>query len=826
MGPDVRGVKGGQGLVGFAASLRRAVQTAVLRVGARVGPGPRIYALDRETFRVWGIHEKALGVALGAETAAAFSETVRAATEIDPRLGRELAASMPDPVAALGLSERKRYFEAMDWVLQERPGEAGRLVRSLGGLLGRLDDEALRRFIQEGARIAEEDPERARAFLGGESEASMRAMQELGGGVSLHAASRLLGLYAQSHCGCETRLLPLSVEPGTHASGVLVGFTDGHDLHLPERVDAFGDERDFLVYRVLVARLAGFLEHGTFDLRLVDEPAFAFLPPRREGETEMERLARGFKHRHLARALFEELEGHRVMTRVRQAYPGIERDLGRVREALPGVLARPRENAVDAFLRALSCRSLGDEGVWNVPEPLGGRALSLLDQLGREASTVVDTALALVELFPLVEALMLRTREAEGGRPWGGSGTRAPVDTGDLLRPERRSLMARLLDEAAWRLLARGGLTGREATLGEVRAALGERGAPTSWEEIDAWLDALPAPGGGVVERLDREYPPAPPKLLEGVTPLTTRGPRSFVYHEWDCLMGDYRPDWVRVTEYPVAAGRRDFVDETLARHRQAVASIRRQFEALRPQEMLLLKGLPDGEDLDVDRVVESIAARRVRVSPPENLYTRHVRSRRDVAVAFLLDLSSSTNERAEGAGQRIIDIEKEALVLIAEALHVIGDAFAVWGFSGHGRDQVAFYVAKSFDEPYGELARERIGGLSWKMENRDGAAIRHATRRLLERPARERLLILLSEGKPLDCGCDRYADRYAQEDARVALMEARKAQIHPFCITVDPEGGDYLARMYGTHGYTVIERVSVLPLRLPRIYRRLTRQS
>ena len=162
--------------------------------------------------------------------------------------------------------------------------------------------------------------------------------------------------------------------------------------------------------------------------------------------------------------------------------------------------------------------------------------------------------------------------------------------------------------------------------------------------------------------------------------------------------------------------------------------------------------------------------------------------------------------------------------MLIAEAVQAIGDAFAIYGFSGYGRDQVAFYVAKDFAEPWNDEARARVGRIAWKMENRDGTAIRHATRKLLDWPARVRLLLLLSDGKPLDCGCDLYADAYAQEDTRAALVEARAAGVHPFCITVDPRGQEYLARMYGEVGYTIIDRVEALPERLPQIYRRLTR--
>jgi nitric oxide reductase activation protein len=192
--------------------------------------------------------------------------------------------------------------------------------------------------------------------------------------------------------------------------------------------------------------------------------------------------------------------------------------------------------------------------------------------------------------------------------------------------------------------------------------------------------------------------------------------------------------------------------------------------------------------------------------------------------VAFLLDMSSSTNEVIAENAKRIIEVEKQALVLISEAVDALGDACAIYGFSGYGRSHVAFYVAKDFQDPWDDRIRARIGRISWKMENRDGAAIRHASQKLKAQPARVRLLILLSDGKPLDCGCDHYYDRYAQEDTRMALQEARAMGVHPFCITVDPKGQDYLKHMYGQVGYTVIDRVERLPDQLPTIYRRLTR--
>jgi nitric oxide reductase activation protein len=265
-------------------------------------------------------------------------------------------------------------------------------------------------------------------------------------------------------------------------------------------------------------------------------------------------------------------------------------------------------------------------------------------------------------------------------------------------------------------------------------------------------------------------------------------------------------------------------VQQVRDEHGPLIHQLRRSFEALRPEAVRRVRGLTDGDDIDLDRAIANRIERRAGGSPDPRFYVRHQRQERDVAVAFLVDMSSSTNEVVGADSRRIIDIEKQALVLIAEAVEAIGDRSAIWGFSGYSRDQVAFYIAKSFSDPWSDRVQERVGRMSWKMENRDGAAIRHATALLARERSRVKLLLLLSDGKPLDCGCDHYADRYAQEDTRRALQEARQVGIHPFCITIDPAGQDYLGDLYGDTGYTVIDRVERLPQRLPLIYRRLTR--
>jgi nitric oxide reductase activation protein len=174
---------------------------------------------------------------------------------------------------------------------------------------------------------------------------------------------------------------------------------------------------------------------------------------------------------------------------------------------------------------------------------------------------------------------------------------------------------------------------------------------------------------------------------------------------------------------------------------------------------------------------------------------------------------------------RRIIDIEKEALVLMAEALEALGDAYAVYGFSGYGRDQVDFFVAKEFAEPYDARVQGRIAAIKPHRSTRMGPAIRHAMRKLEQQDARLKVLLLLSDGYPqdYDYGKDRKSKDYGIQDTMMALHEVRLKGIQTFCITVDPAGHDYLREMCPDNNYLVIADVTALPDELPKIYRGLT---
>jgi nitric oxide reductase activation protein len=260
-----------------------------------------------------------------------------------------------------------------------------------------------------------------------------------------------------------------------------------------------------------------------------------------------------------------------------------------------------------------------------------------------------------------------------------------------------------------------------------------------------------------------------------------------------------------------------------LAETRGIEASLRRYFAVIRPEAFRKATRQPDGDDIDLDAATAAAVDRRVGFTPSDRLYIRREKRVRDVAAALLIDTSGSTGRRISGSrspARRVIDIARESLALLGSALDALGDQFGLYAFSGHSKHGVTCRVVKAFDERFGPAALSRISGLAPSGQNRDGAAIRHVSRRLQARDAAIKLLIVLSDGRPLD---DEYAGEYALDDTRTALREAKTSGIHAFCVTVDDGADRYIERLYGDVQYTIIRDVATLPERLPRLYKRLT---
>jgi nitric oxide reductase activation protein len=235
------------------------------------------------------------------------------------------------------------------------------------------------------------------------------------------------------------------------------------------------------------------------------------------------------------------------------------------------------------------------------------------------------------------------------------------------------------------------------------------------------------------------------------------------------------------------------------------------------------LKRQEEGDCIDIDALIETMIDIKGGVANNDRLYIRRDKRVRDVSVAFLVDLSGSTEGYvdADDNQKTIIDIEKEAVILMIEALESINDEYAVYGFSSYGRKKVDFLAIKDFHERYNDIVKSRIGSMKPLDNTRLAAALRHVTKKISGRESKIKLVIILSDGKPYDMD---YGDfKHAQEDTRKALYEMKKNDIHPFCITVDREATEYLKYMFGEISYTIIDDMKRLPERLPAIYKKLT---
>lgn len=284
-------------------------------------------------------------------------------------------------------------------------------------------------------------------------------------------------------------------------------------------------------------------------------------------------------------------------------------------------------------------------------------------------------------------------------------------------------------------------------------------------------------------------------------------------YPEWDYVRQDYHRDWCSLMEMDVGAGDPAFITHTRDKYQGVLKMLKRTFALLRDEDRLLRRQ-PDGDDIDIDAVVTSWADQRRGAESAAGLYVKRHKVERDIAVLFMVDMSGSTKGWVNEA-------EREALVLLCEALETLDDRYAVYGFSGMTRQRCEIYRIKDFDDAYDEMTRGRIAGIRPGEYTRMGVAVRHLTERLCQVDARIRLLVTLSDGKPDDF--DGYRGKYGIEDTRRALDEAVERGLHTFCITIDREAREYLAHLYGPANFAVVSDVEALPYKVADTYRRIT---
>ena len=720
----------------------------------------------------------------------------------------------------------------------EFPPGVAPLLRALPKLFEEGTTERFEPWVAHGLGIAAENADAGRAYFALESRTSVAVLRASPVSVALDEAQGVLRKIVQMLSG-----MPAAPRPVGHFQlrAPLEAGAHERTIALPTSIDTLdGYEDNRRLYGVLAALLAGRRLHGTYD-----DPAVSAALTADDRPPFLDDL-------------FLLAETYRVAHRVANEYPGVASELAWACRRLLAVWERVAEPAPAMLFDAVLAVALDPRGADRpVPPWLAASAvivLPALRPLARALATVGDALAVASRLAPafahLVMPLTITDAEAldflplmfdagEGEGPFAPGLADAdaegavPVPSKPDRLPEDllRELQVLLDDRPA------GDGSGSQLSPEELRRLL-ESGllkdlTQGTAEDVDAnGLYVTQLLGKLLGDRRELRRLGAEGLGPRRIARIPHPGDASPVYYydEWDHVIGDYRAAWCQLREIAVADDAGVFFERALLRNADLVPELRRCFQQVRPERYRNVRGLEDGENIDWNAAVEARVERRVRGTSSTKLYTARHRQEREVATLFLLDMSASTDEAAAGStsGERIIDIAKDSLVIMASALEEIGDTYAIYGFSGQGRERVEVYPVKTFGERLSPAVKGRLGGIEPKGSTRMGTALRHATALMRDLPAPAQHLVLLSDGFPqdLDYGDDRQSHVYGIRDTATALRETRAAGIKPFCITVDLAGHDYLREMCDPDTYVVIERVADLPRELPRIYQRLVRAA
>lgn len=719
------------------------------------------------------------------------------------------------PYAAKNLLSRRRAFQFEAWEKAARasarisPAFADGLARGLS-ILG---VDGLDRFVSEALDLYGRNAEAGLKFFALETFDARNLAASLSTSVPLSRVRQDLARYLRARLGRVVPVKGLSALSAADLSALPreVSVTgDGSGLFFIEEMDIGPDPSENLaLYKALARVEAGLIEletfsfdAGIFNARAKKAGTGPEIPFGLPTEPDLERFFGAFPLPFLARDLFAIFEHARVRFLLLSRYPGMEKTSFALLRRYAAALADRPPTALDRLYRVLA---LGEAPEFpSSDDDLPSRSINMFNEFCRQESfSVEDSALLAARLYPRwAKALDARQED----------------DSSALSPPFGRAIHPRL----AWTENHRKAelLRQKLKDLGidvyrkKLARLLEENGGNLSKEDL-ARLVPDPAACAAAARELGLDDRP------RATSDDVPEGAAVFRYPEWDEDLGDLLPDHCRVAALSPSPGDASHYSGVLIKRSGLLSGIRKSFEMLKPQGLVLLRRVPDGDDLSLTSVVEHVVEKRAGRTPSERIYTRRVRKLREVSVLLLADVSRSTANVVPGGFQTVLDVEKEALVLFCEALTAVGDEFGLAAFSGAGRLRVDYLTVKDFGEGVTDEVKGRLSSLAPSRNTRMGAAVRHAAAMLSARPNRVKLLIILSDGFPNDL---EYKGNYAIADTRRAIREAKAKNIAVHAVTVNLSDAARLDEIYGEVGHTLISDVTGLPEKLVGLYRRLTR--
>lgn len=324
----------------------------------------------------------------------------------------------------------------------------------------------------------------------------------------------------------------------------------------------------------------------------------------------------------------------------------------------------------------------------------------------------------------------------------------------------------------------------------------------------------------GKQQDADNDAPPASRTARASVTNDDVGVPIAR-YPEWDYLASSERAEWTTLVEFQAKPAPADAARALTEAHAGIAARIAKLVRHAKVSRPVRLRRQAQGDRIDLDACIRTAIDRRTGANPDPRVYETSVMRARDLSVLVLLDVSESTRDRIRDQTTTVIQVERMATALLAEAMAGLGDPFAVHAFCSNGRDEVRFHRVKDFEQDYDAAARARLAGLRGGLSTRLGAALRHAGTEIEKQQTHRRLVLVVTDGGPSDI--DVADKRYLVEDARKAVQALAHRGIDVFGVGLDSGGESYLPRIFGRRGFVMIDRVEALPEKLPMLYFRMT---
>ncbi len=754
------------------------------------------------------------------------------------------AHDIPRAVRSFAVSKRTWQIKQLHRLVAADYHLFDSFLRGMEKGLYLLSQDALTDFVSLALDKAKRNIKFASKFLSLESKLGLDAYADMQVAVGLSEIRQPLNRYLRARTGLPISIRPLSDLPDSVVNrndGKTFICSDGKTIYLADEIDRFGSKNENAnLFKCLTRLEAGHFEFGTFDFDLEKalekypfsthirdrhvEAGAGFDP----GEmSDLERFSLTFPTPGLAADLFTVFEHGRIRLLLEKRYPGL------IRRTLPLLhqealhMTDPKARP-DAVFRLYLNIGLGMDRSDPVDETLSS-ALNKIEiqfDTAMAADSAIEDCAGLVNTaYPIIDALYAISEHRNSAKI-NYKPLRTPFER--RLRPDLFYMAHRSIEKAAANLTDQLKTKGYRVYKSDIRRKLIANKGMISHDDIRSLLlgyrnknrpDRTADETAVDLSWLDLSH------LHDNEVLVPAYGDDGtgsvFWYKEWDCHLADYLFSHVRVVDRSMPASSGDFYIRTLKKHIGLVQRIRYAFELLKPEGLMRLRQWVEGDEFDYRALLDFALDKKAGKIPSDRLYIKHIKQTRDVAALLLVDLSRSTANTVYNAKATILQVEKEAIVLFCEALQVVGDEFAVAGFSSTGRLGVDYFRIKDFGENVNDSVKRRIDALAPKRNTRIGAAIRHAARQLEAVPSKVRLLIVLSDGFPNDVD---YKHQYAIEDTRKSIQEARSKNIFTHAITVNFAGDPNLDDLYGNVHYTIITDVRELPDKLLRVYGSLTR--